>query len=87
LASVPRARRSRSDLRAVTVGAADAGRVEAELRTRGFEVTDTEWAQEVTHVVAVEPGGAERLDGVLQAITHGEVLSADAGVAWTETPV
>lgn len=87
LASVPRARRSRSDLRAVTVGAADAGRVEAELRTRGFEVTDTEWAQEVTHVVAVEPGGAERLDGVLQAITHGEVLSSDAGETWTESPL
>lgn len=87
LANVPRARRSRSDLRAVTVGAADAGRVESELRARGFDITDTTWAERVTHIVAVEPGGADRLDGALQALSHGELTSAEAGETWTETPL
>lgn len=87
LADVPRARRVRREIRSVVVDAADAGRVESELRARGFVISDTEWGTVAKHLVEIEPGHADRLDGVLQAITHGEVLSTDAGVAWTETPV
>lgn len=89
LGSVPRARRVLREIRAVPVDAADAGRVESELRSRGFAIAETEWGTVVTHRVEVEPGGvgAERLDGVLQAITHGHVLSRAAGQTWTETAV
>lgn len=87
LADVPRAKRVRREIRAIAVDAADAGRVEAELRARGFTIADTEWGTVVKHRVEVEPGGADRLDGVLQAITHGALTSREAGETWTETPV
>lgn len=84
LENVPRVRRVRREVRSVAVDAADAGRVEAELRARGFVIRDTEWGGVVTHLVEVEPGGAGRLDGVLQAITHGELESGEAGEVWSE---
>ncbi|MDY0114499.1 IMPACT family protein [Corynebacterium xerosis] len=86
LADVPRAKRVRREIRSVEVDAADAGRVEAELRARGFAISDTEWGTVAKHLVEVEPGGADRLDGVLQAITHGALTSGEAGETWTEAP-
>ncbi|WP_295628832.1 YigZ family protein [uncultured Corynebacterium sp.] len=84
---VPRARRVRREIRSVSVDAAEAGRVEAELRARGFVIADTEWGTVAKHRVEVAPGGAAELDGVLQAITHGTLTSDEAGEAWTETPL
>lgn len=86
LADVPRAKRVRREIRSVEVDAADAGRVEAELRARGFAISDTVWGTVAKHLVEVEPGGADRLDGVLQAITHGALTSGEAGETWTEAP-
>ena len=86
LADVPRAKRVRREIRSVEVDAADAGRVEAELRARGFAISDTEWGTVAKHLVEVEPGSADRLDGVLQAITHGALTSGEAGETWTEAP-
>ena len=86
LADVPRAKRVRREIRSVEVDAADAGRVEAELRARGFVISDTEWGTVAKHLVEVEPGSADRLDGVLQAITHGALTSGEAGETWTEAP-
>ena len=60
--------------------------IEAELRARGFAISDTEWGTVAKHLVEVEPGGADRLDGVLQAITHGALTSGEAGETWTEAP-
>ena len=87
LADVPRARRVRREIRSVAVDAADAGRVESELRARGFVISDTEWGTVAKHLVEIEPGHADRLDGVLQAITHGALTSGEAGETWTEEPV
>ncbi|MFD5867645.1 YigZ family protein [Corynebacterium sp. NPDC060344] len=87
LADVPRAKRVRREIRSVSADAADAGRIEAELRARGFEISETEWGAVVTHLVEVEPGGADRLDGVLQALTHGALASDEAGETWTEVAV
>ena len=84
LADVPRARRVRREIRSVAVDAADAGRVESELRARGFVISDTEWGTVAKHLVEIEPGHADRLDGVLQAITHGALTSGEAGETWTE---
>ncbi|WP_051260396.1 IMPACT family protein [Corynebacterium sputi] len=88
LPQVPVHVRQRRDLRSVEAPAADAGRIESELRSRGFTITDTVWGTAVTYVVAVDPdGGAELLDGTLQSLTHGSLLSADAGSTWVESPV
>lgn len=87
LPQVPVHVRQRRDLRSVEAPAADAGRLEAELRNRGFTITDTRWGTAVTYIVAVDPdGGAEGLDGTLQALTHGALLSGEAGSTWVESP-
>lgn len=88
LDDVPRRRRVLRQLRAVEAGAADAGRIEAELRARGVDVVDTEWGATVTHVVAVEPGekAAGELDGLLASLSHGVMVSRAAGEKWVELP-
>ncbi len=88
LDDVPRRRRVLRQLRAVEAGAADAGRIEAELRARGVDVVDTEWGATVTHVVAVDPGekAAGELDGLLAALSHGQLASRAAGEKWMELP-
>lgn len=88
LDDVPRRRRVLRQLRSVAAGAADAGRIEAELRARGVDVVDTEWGATVTHVVAVEPGekAVGELDGLLAALSHGQLASRAAGEKWMELP-
>ncbi|WP_448852407.1 IMPACT family protein [Corynebacterium sp. 335C] len=88
LDDVPRRRRVLRQLRAVEAGAADAGRIEAELRARGVDVVDTEWGATVTHVVAVEPGekAAGELDGLLASLSHGAMVSRAAGEKRVELP-
>lgn len=63
---------------------AQAGRVEAELRNRGYEITDTAYGAAVTFTLAIEPGGREDLDATLAALSQGEVESSEAGTAWVE---
>lgn len=74
-------------LRAVEVGAAEAGRVEAELRSRGFDIVDTDWGARVRHLVAVDPADLAGLDGALAALSHGELVTSDAGRRMVETPL
>lgn len=87
LPKVSKNTRVRRELRNIEVNPGDAGRVESELRNRGFDVVDTAWSAQVTHTVAIEPGTTELLDGALQALSHGELLSAKAGTHWVELPL
>lgn len=87
LKKVKRQRRIKRLVRTVTAPAADAGRIEAELRGRGFSIIDTTWAQEVTFHIAVAADEVDQLDGAMQALTKGiSAPSADAGETWREIP-
>jgi len=63
---------------------ATAGRVEADLRGRGYEITDTAYAAAVTFTLAVRPGGLNELEATLAAISQGQLEAAESGSAWVE---
>ena len=76
--------RARRELYAVKCPHATAGRVEADLRGRGYEITDTAYAAAVTFTLAVRPGGLDELEATLAAISQGQLAAAEAGSAWVE---
>lgn len=86
LADVTRVTRSRKDLFAVRVAHDAAGRLEAELRGRGFHVLGSEYGADVTMTVSAEPGSLEALDSQLAALTQGRVAAKKVGQDWVETP-
>ena len=81
---VERSTRALRELYTAEFSHAQAGRVEAELRNRGYEITDTAYGAAVTFTLAIEPGGREALDATLAALSQGEVESSEAGTAWVE---
>lgn len=85
LEHVTRMRRVRRALRMISVSAADAGRIEAELRARGYEIVETNWGQDVEFSIAVSVAEIEQLDGEVQALTKGSSKSSrDGGEIWWE---
>ncbi|MER0091620.1 YigZ family protein [Corynebacterium sp. KPL2838] len=79
--SVARARR---ELYTVECPHATAGRLEADLRGRGIDITDTEYGAAVIFTVAVRPGGLDDLQAMLAALSQGEISAREAGSAWVE---
>lgn len=87
LEQVKRMRRVRRALRIISAPAADAGRIEAELRGRGYEIVETAWGENVEFSVAVSAEDIEQLDGEMQALTKGaSEPSRDGGELWWELP-
>lgn len=84
LQELPRAVREMRELVRVELPHAEAGRIEAELRTAGVDVVDVEYAAAATYTLAHDPGGRERLNAMLAALTQGQAEPADAGHAWVE---
>lgn len=84
LAQLPRAVREMRELVRVDLPHAEAGRIEAELRTAGVDVVDVDYGAAATYTLAHEPGGRKRLDALLAALTQGQAEPADAGHAWVE---
>lgn len=85
LEKVTRMRRVQRALRVVSVSAADAGRIESELRARGYAIVETRWGQNVEFSIAVTADGIAQLDGEMQALTKGaSEPSADGGEIWWE---
>lgn len=62
-----------------------AGRIEAELRGRGFAVVDTAYGAFVDITIGVEPGHRARLDSFLAETTQGLVDAHLIGTEWIET--
>lgn len=88
LDAVTRMRRVRRRIRKLSVPAAEAGRIEAELRSRGYRVVETSWGQNVEFSIAVATGEIEQLDGELQALTRGAgEPSRDGGEIWWESRI
>lgn len=79
-----RVTRAIKELYVVDVDHAEAGRIEAELRGRGYDVVDTRYGAEVTLTLAVDPGGRPQLDAELAALSQGRVEAAEAGREWVE---
>ncbi|MGN0063252.1 MAG: YigZ family protein [Nocardioides sp.] len=68
----------------VVLDHADAGRVESDLRGRGFEVLDVEYAARVALVLGVAPGEVDRLAVVLAEVTAGAVEAEQVGERWAD---
>ncbi len=69
---------------AVEVGHSDAGRVESELRTRGFAVLDTSYAAVVTLVLGVSPEAESDLLALLAELTSGAAEPVVLGERWVD---
>ncbi|GAA1110148.1 YigZ family protein [Nocardioides dubius] len=68
----------------VVVSHAEAGRVESELRSRGFDVMDAAYAEHVTLRIGVRPDQAERLTAVLAELTAGEAVPEPIRTSWRD---
>lgn len=76
--------RSRRELYWATFSHADAGRIEAELRGRGYLIVGTDYGARVTYTIAVAPGAKPELEATLAALTSGGARVVDAGIDWVE---
>ncbi|MDO4908706.1 MAG: YigZ family protein [Corynebacterium sp.] len=74
--------RAQRELYLVELEHAEAGRIEAELRNRGFTITDIDYGAKVTLTIATEPGAD--LDSTLAALTSGQAEAIPAGTQWVE---
>lgn len=66
------------------VGAAEAGRVEHELRARGASVLDVEYGSSVNLRVAASPDRAAELEASAAAVTKGESAVRWTGQEWVD---
>lgn len=69
---------------ALTVGHADAGRVETELRSRGITVLDTTYAVQVRLLLGVRPDAEADLRALISELTAGSVAATGAGERWVD---
>ena len=86
LENVPRAEKSLRELVSVALPHAEAGRIEAELRTHGIDVVDVAYESQARYTFAIEPGSRESFDDLLAAVTQGTATSREAGTMWVERP-
>jgi uncharacterized YigZ family protein len=81
-------RRRQRELFRVTVEPGLAGQLESAVRNRGIAVSDVRYgAAEVLLTVAVGPGGADALGGLVASLTGGSGSVEPAGQAWVDEPV
>jgi len=78
-------RREQRMLSRVTLSHADAGRVEAELRSRGVEVLETGYADRATMLLATR--GLHEARAAVAAATSGRAQAEPAGERWIDVPV
>jgi uncharacterized YigZ family protein len=80
--------RSRELMREYTVAASydTAGRLETDLRSQGFAVLDTVYADAVTLRLGAAPDETDRLAGVLAGLTAGAGVLVSAGESWVDRP-
>lgn len=72
-----------ADRFAITVGHAEAGRLENDLRAHGVHVLGSDYAAEVTLHVSV-PAGSDRLSGLLGELTGGSAAAVHLGSGWVD---
>ncbi len=74
--------RRRLSLVTVTVGHAEAGRLENDLRARGVRVQDTAYGEQVVLTLAVPAGSP--VEDTMAALTAGSAVVAPAGETWVD---
>lgn len=80
-------RRRQLSLFRVMVEPGQVGQLESAVRSRGISVVDVEYsAAEVVLTVAVEPGSAGSLHGLVASITAGAATVEPAGEDWVDEP-
>ena len=84
LAEVKTVLRSRKDLYQLHLPHAEAGRVEAELRTRKITIFAVDYAADVCFTLAVTKEQREQLAATVAALTSGRGELSAAGFAWVE---
>ena len=84
LDAVPRAEKSLRELVTVDLPHADAGRIEAELRTHGIDVVDVTYGSHASYRLAIAPGTRDEFDELLAAVTQGNATAREAGTMWVE---
>ena len=84
LEHVQRVTREMRELGTVDFPHAEAGRIEAELRTAGVDVVDVAYGGAAAYTLAFAPGERERIDALLAAATHGGAEMKEAGYRWVE---
>lgn len=68
----------------VEIAPADAGRIDNELRSRGFEVLDVAWSARVVLRLGAAPEDVARLESVLGELTGGAAEVRPAGERWVD---
>ena len=63
---------------------AEAGRIEADLRTNGIDVVDVQYGAMATYTLGIEPGGLDALNELLAALTQGTAEASETGETWVE---
>lgn len=86
LEGVPRTTKSLRELVEVDLPHADAGRIEAELRTHGVDVVDVAYGAKARYTFAIAPDGKDEFDALLAAATQGSAAAREAGTMWVERP-
>ena len=86
LSDVTTVRKEPRALRRLEVRHADAGRMEAELRSRGVNVVGVAYGTKAVMTLAVGVTAAEiaGLDDLVQSLSHGALVTTDAGQTWLE---
>lgn len=84
LPQVKRVIRAKQELYTLPLPHADAGRIEAELRTNGVDIADVDYQEAAYYTLAINPGTRDRLEALVAALTQGRGEIAEAGTTWRE---
>ena len=84
LEHVARVEKRLRHLVAVDLPHAEAGRIEADLRTSGIDVVDVQYGAAATYTLGIDPGGLENLNELLAALTQGTAEAVETGETWVE---
>ncbi|AKK06408.1 YigZ family protein [Corynebacterium mustelae] len=76
--------RSRKELYTGEFSHAAAGRIESELRSRGIDIYDVRYGAKVTITMAIDPGTATELIGLIAALLGEQPDLHSSGIAWVE---
>lgn len=84
LEHVTRVEKRLRQLVSVDLPHAEAGRIEADLRTNGIDVVDVQYGAMATYTLGIEPGGLDALNELLAALTQGTAEASETGETWVE---
>jgi len=80
-------RREQQRVAVIDASHVDAGRLDNELRNRGFAVLSVEYAAQVTLRTAVPPEDADELVALVAGVTGGAGRTRIDGTTWVDLPV